>query len=238
MKQKQELKLNTGNGERKWHQRPDVRGITACATIAVATAMLLQQCGTKPKPPEPPKCEECCPPGFRKEVSKQPFGVNIKCVDPLTEPRCGDGKCSSPQENFVNCPQDCPAPETPKPRKPRARPAPVETEPEETPKKVGCIEAGAAPIGASEVPVLFKRAVVTGVSKHRTELSGKTVEVTYLVCPNPDGQKGVHAKLLRVSGADNIGEEVRQSVRSALEGKTDGSLAISQAKVYRQDVAF
>lgn len=139
------LKPNNGNGENgRWYQRSYSYVVGTLTTAGMLVGLgYISHCNPKIEPPQCPEskpaaCEECCPPGHRKEVSKQPFGVMIKCIDPLTEPRCGDGKCNG-DETTKTCPQDCPAPVEIVPRKvperPAPAPAPVQT-PEEEPETI------------------------------------------------------------------------------------------------------
>ncbi len=118
------------------------------------------------------------------------------------------------------------------------RKKPAAEKPAAAPSTGKCSVSGAATIGPTEVPAAFKRAVVTGVSAHRTQLSGRSVEVTYLICPNPGGQKGAFAKVVKVEGAGGLTADVTSSVKSALDGKQDANTAIAQAKLYTQSVAM
>jgi hypothetical protein len=260
------LKPNNGdNAKRDWYRHPYAMGTATGAGLIVGLGYLLNQCGPKPEPKqcpqaEPVVCEECCPAGSRKEVSKdpkQPNVVVIRCIGPLIEPICGDGEithdescdtkskqpnhgCKDEKTECRNTAAGCACVEK-TPIRPAPAPAPVQPAPAEKPpvveepKRGDCEESSAASIAAVEVPASFKKAARTGVGKVGL-VPGQVVEVTYLVCPNENGEKGVYAKFVGVKGAGEKTEQVAASLSKALDGRKDPNLGIAQAKKFTQSV--
>ncbi len=231
---------SNGNGaNKKWYHNPYIMGTITAAAIVFGAASL-RECGPKPEPqkldcpePEPVKCEECCPPGFRKEVSKQPYGLQIKCIDPLTEPRCGDGKCNG-NETPKTCPQDCPPvvkPVKEAPAAPAAKPRAIEA-----PAKSECSEDGAPQITVSEVPQAFRNLAKRAADKLGGVIPGKTVTLRVLLCPSANGERGVSARVLGANVAGESNDEVEKGFRSALDGRKDSNVGIPEAQTYTQFV--
>ncbi len=241
---------NNGRDDRKWYQRPYM-GVAAGTVAIAALALTLDHCSTKPKPPEPPTCpeskpavcEDCCPPGHRKVVSKEQFGINIKCIDPLTEPRCPDGKCNG-KETPETCPQDCKPQREKSKAAVRAQPEPVEIPEPEAPKEPDCTEEGAKRITAGEAPEAFRRTVRKVVENHSAALVGDTAEVTVLVCPKNGGGKGVYAQFVKVNVRDANGdaagageiEKLTGDLTAKLDGKEDPNRGIPQVEIFTQAI--
>lgn len=90
---------------------------------------------------------------------------------------------------------------------------------------------------ASQVPAAIWRAARIGVDTLAGQLGGKTVQVTYLLCPDPNGGKGVTPHLLSVKGAGASTEQVEKNVRAefAQVGRNDSG--ISTVKLVKEDVS-
>ncbi len=88
---------------------------------------------------------------------------------------------------------------------------------------------------AGQVPTDIWRAARIGVDTLQGQLTG-TVQVTYLLCPNPNGEKGVTAHLIGVKGAGPLTTQVEANVRSQFDGLKGNDSGISTVKVVREDV--
>jgi hypothetical protein len=181
----------------------------------------LAMCGVK-KENKCPECQDCSP----KPQAQAPKPPAPK---PAPAPAVVEQKAEAPALSLAA------AMDAAKRKKPRAPKEPKTEEPKVSAK---CSMKSAAQSSPSEVPSSIKRKVQTGVGVLRTQLSGKTPEVTLLFCPNADGSQGGTVTIVKVDGAGELNGQVKANVEAQFAGgkASEPGLSLSQPRYYKQSV--
>ena len=182
----------------------------------------LTMCGVK-KENKCPECPDCSP----KPQVQAPKPAAPK---PAPAPAVVEQKAEAPVLSLVA------VMDAAKKKKPPR--APKEPRPDEAKVSAKCSMKSAAQSSPGEVPSPIKRKVQTGVGVLRTQLSGKTPEVTLLFCPNSDGSQGGTVSVVKVDGAGDLNGQVKANVEAQFAGgkASEPGLSLSQPRYYKQAV--